>query len=294
MSIMSDLYNILTTSLQIIPKAIIDTIILKYYIGPNLYDEKYTKFHYDHFTQIHYNPFLDIICCKCYRSNKFKLLDYWTGTTHDESKIDIKQFNTCINGSFDIIYFNNNIMLSRSNHTTIHRYILKDTKYELTHINKHMHYNDICVYNNCIYIVISHDNKYCIRVYDVNDLRKLTESYHFEYGNILYDGQLHMSVHDDIIYIYEDHFDYNNIYFHNIINLNRFHQHKNIRKYSDAQLYQDKLYYHESNEICIYDMISLERVYTFNPHSNEIKHILLSNNVIMLSGDHIFILYDIK
>jgi hypothetical protein len=296
-----DLHDVLYDALyQIFPTVIIDKLIFKYIVNYNRYVYKCSILCNEWITNCHFNKPLNILC---YNTNyKPNIIDIHTGQTHDNSLIDVKSFDSCaINkndlGIDDVIHFNDNTLIVRQL-DKIHRYILNDTKYVQTNYISldRIHNVHWIIYNNYLYAVVMNANNYYIITYDSVNFNVVRKSNNFGgKGDVV-----QITMFNNVLYIYTTLMfdDVCHIYAHNIDNFYRFHQHSTPDKYLNSKLYNNKLYQydHTSANLYVYDIITMDIIYSFSIQTTyqSYYYLSISNDILVLSNDKEMILYDIK
>jgi hypothetical protein len=276
------------------PKTIIETIIFRYAVYSNTYKYKYSVPCNEFYDNICFNKSSGIVCARSHYS--FKLIDYNTGLNHDNSLIDTKLFNSCFIHEHDHgfviakpIHFDNNV-LSVQMSDNILTFFLQNKQYKYIRNNHRLfcYDNALYVYNDSVYVIDICDTMYMITEYDLD---KLTINNASEYNSCKYIN-LQISVHDDVIYVYDN----VNIYTHDINTFDRLNQYSCNRDYPYARLHKNKLYTLEQNVVNIYNVITFECICSFEVDINSKFHgiISLCDDILMISDNIRIIFYDIK
>jgi hypothetical protein len=291
-------YDVLYETLSCtFPKVIIDNIIFKYLVNSNKYEYKYTIQCDKDIDDIHFNKQYGIICME--DSNSFRFIDYYNGTDHDNSVINTIPF--CSRPTESILYVSDDTMLIYKRWTGLARYILKNKEYIRTHFNNDNEYFNnankcyhMCVCDEKIYRLIFVRGQYNVVVYNLHNLEKIRVLELFNSYSI----SSKISAHDDKIYVNE----YTNksliCHVHDINNGMRVHQYNHTTEcyYSITQIYKNKLYQYESQQIFVYDVLTNERIYSFHVNQclDEKYNLFISNGILALSGMKHVIFYSIK
>lgn len=287
------LYDVLYESLSnIIPKTIIESLIFKYVIDSNSYKYLYTISCIGFYKNVHFNKHLKIISCES--RDLFKFIDYDIGKEYSKSDFDTQFFRSHQNNT--ILYFNDDtIFMSELKYVS--KYVYSENKYikqfSYSHDNQ-----QVCIYNDFVYIMICGYGRYCFEVYDTNRL-ETKKSFTYQHNT----NSLYMSIYNDMIYIYEyDSYTEESISIrtHDINDfriISTYFAAKKHNKCQEARLYKNKLYQYALGQIFIYDVVSFEQIHSFKVNINDVNTIVeisISDDIILLSDGLRIILYEIK
>jgi hypothetical protein len=278
-----NLYDVIYNTLYTIPTVIIENIIFKYIVESNKYEYKYMLTHDEPCHGIHINKQLNIICCEF--SNYFKLFDYHGGTIHDGSIIDIES----LDGSFRMLYFDNDIILMRDTNAFVCKYILDKTKYKLI-CKSYMHRNkNMCVYNDHIYSMDQYTigNKHVIEVFCLEDFMKI-ETNHYSPKNSMW-SQIY--VHDELICVYNVHHNYIHDTDFNIVGI------FDIPCGHSCEVYKNKLYCLLQHTIYVYNILTMEQInmiHISQCRQDRVYTLRISGDTIILNACNDVIFIEIK
>lgn len=311
-----DLYDALYKILDIFPKAIVN-IVFDYVTRSNKYKYAYTKdiIQWNQpIYNIYFNKGLGIIFCSTDQTTMF--IDYNTGFFHDNSIIDATLFNKHNHdlNICNIIRSHDNKLLtyqfelargSIEKTICLREYILYNKYYtESWYFNTQRQHNTYesttvgCTNYDQTYFVCYDGRTYFIVVYEFEiSLNKILESDDFDYH---YNMIIQTSIDDDILYIYGHGKLYNNcqIVAHDIKTLKQLHKYEFTHDYPGMKLHKNKLYQYDymSNKLYVYDALTMTIIYSHNiPQITQGYHeLLISNDVIVFSGNNEMIIYHIK
>jgi hypothetical protein len=283
----------------IVPKDIIEQIIFQYINDPYKYRINTPVL----CTDFHYNKQLNIIYCGSTTSNK--LIDYHTGKSHDSSKINISMFkcyfSRTIHKDFirNIICFDNNDMIAYSHARGFSHHVLQYGTYLIhSQNNKIYEYKNVHVYNQHIYVCCGYD-KYHIEVYDAKYVRYIVQSRDF--NTMQNNNPSQMTIHDNTLYICEHKSEsLYNIISHNIHTLDQIDYRTFNLDHKVMTIYKNMIYTYEPNKLHIYDIQTLNKLYTFSTrpfenHNDYYKYcIKISNGILMISNDREIQIYDLE
>jgi hypothetical protein len=278
----SHIYTILYETLNhTIPTEIITHIIFKYVIESFEYKYKFTILCSQRLYQCHLNKSLGIISCEFEES--YMLLDAKTNNTHDGSLIDVETIPIYKT----IRYFNDNTIIMCSTYG-IYKYVLDNKQYNQTYYNKKYNHNGTCVYNDYVYQLRNFDgNKYQISIYNLSNLKQIKTMH---YTTETTARALQISVYDDYIYVYDG---IKYIYIHNT-KLNYIGVKSILCLQKGCQLHKNKLYYHESKTIYVYDIQQLTCICSFQTTCDDDYELIVSDDILTLNNSKCIVFYDIK
>jgi hypothetical protein len=304
---MTDLYTIIYDSLHFFSRDIIN-IIAHYAI-------KHSKYTFDTptiYTTMHYNKQLGIIYCASDYS--YKLINYDNGhflTKHsDESRIDISSFESEFTHfetleSVDmkyIIHFDNNIIISNS-HLLCNMYILDNIQYVFgsTDVIVGLLRSLSCVHNQKLYIIRNSFDCSHILEYKLTqtgfDYVQSTKLFEF----IRKSDIIQISANDDYVYVMESvSKTKHNIYIRKTCLLKQLY-HRSVFETSTSgivKIYKDRIFSYRNDQIHIYDILTMDKIDTFNVQSftskNTYYSMSISNDLLMLASDKQIMFYDVS
>jgi hypothetical protein len=292
-----DLTKILFNVLQTLPKVIIELIIIPYM---NSYKYSISE----PFKNMYFNTQLGIVFCASKRS--CELLDYDTMKPHKSSLINMVLFESDSYWKLpysytDVIYFDNDIIVIHSDYGFVARYRLCNHRFVIEQRYQVGHnYHNPCINNQRIYNLHHWDNKYSIGTTYIDDLSITKDSQLFAYANKESIEQYYTSIHKNTMYILEQHTStLYNIYSHDAITLDRINNYI-FRLESECKAittHKDKIYIYDQNEVCIYDISTLNKIQSL--HINSFKkydntyRMAISNELLMLSNSREMMIYDL-
>jgi hypothetical protein len=277
-----DIYDVLCTTLcEILPKVIIEYIIFSYLVVSNKYTYLYTVPYQNNLLRCYMNKQLGLLCCES--PIAFTFLDISTGATHDGSIIDC---TTC-NPNEKMLYFNNDIIIMKNRNVS--KLAFNNTRYELVQSVENMSYcYNECVNNNNLYMMCGNNNDLYIYAYDLTNLKQVTR---WSYTNNLCKRNIQISVHENILYVYESK---TQIYIHDINDNMNLINTKQIKCAYISCIHKNKLYSYTNGVIKVYDILLSRQIceITIEQINQESYYdLIVSDNIIALCGEQHIIFY---